>query len=118
MAECACANLIFTSFIDVVPSLVCMDPRYLMNWSTSSSVFPSPYMGLDWSWLHAVDENVAFVGTDFHVVISSSFIQSSSELLEFFTASQQIDVVSKPQVASGRAKAFCLLHGTTSIPTN
>ena len=38
MAECACARLIFTSFIGA-PSLVCVDPRYL-NWSTSSSVFP------------------------------------------------------------------------------
>ena len=35
MAECACASLIFTSFIDV-PSLVCVDPNYL-NWSTSNT---------------------------------------------------------------------------------
>ena len=36
--ECACASVIFTSFIDI-PSLVCVDPRYL-NLSTSSSVLP------------------------------------------------------------------------------
>ena len=40
--ECACVSLIFTSFIDV-PSLVCVDPRYL-KWSTSSSVFPFIHM--------------------------------------------------------------------------
>ena len=32
MAECACASMIFTSFIDV-PFLVCVDRRYL-NWLT------------------------------------------------------------------------------------
>ena len=37
MAECACASLIFNFFVDV-PSLVCVDPKYL-NWSTSSSGF-------------------------------------------------------------------------------
>ena len=45
MAKCACASLIFTLFIDV-PSLVCVDPRYL-NWFTSSSVFPCIHMLVD-----------------------------------------------------------------------
>ena len=38
IAECACASLIFASFIDVL-SLVCVDPKFL-KWSTSSSGFP------------------------------------------------------------------------------
>ena len=45
MAECACASLIFTSFTDV-PSLVCVEPKYL-NWSTSSSVCPFICMLVD-----------------------------------------------------------------------
>ena len=50
--------------------------------------------------LDAVDENFAFVGADFHAVTSSSFLHSFGELSEFFfTASQQIDIVSEPQVA-------------------
>ena len=57
-----------------------------------------PYVGR-WSWLDAVDDYVAFVGADFHVVSRSCSIQSFTELLEFFTASHQIDVVGKPQVA-------------------
>ena len=54
-------------------------------------------------WLDAVDENFAFVVVDFHAVTSNSFLQSISELLEFFFTAlpppnpQQIDVVSKPQ---------------------
>ena len=83
-----------------VNSFVCVDPKYL-NWSTSSSVFPFIYIYVGrWSWLDTVDENVAFAGAYFHPVTSSSHLQSFSELLElFFTASQQIDDVSKPQVA-------------------
>ena len=38
MAEFACTSVIFTYFTDV-PSLVCVDPKYL-NLSTSSSVIP------------------------------------------------------------------------------
>ena len=45
VAECAYVSLIFTSFIDV-PSLVCVDLKYL-NWPTSSSVFPFIYMLVD-----------------------------------------------------------------------
>ena len=50
--------------------------------------------------LDDVDKNFAFDGADLHTVTSSSFCKSFSELLEFFfTASQEINVVSKPQVA-------------------
>ena len=45
MAECTCASLIFTFFIDV-PSLVCVGLRCL-NWSASSSVFPSIHTLVD-----------------------------------------------------------------------
>ena len=101
VAECACASLILTSFTNG-PSLVCLDPRYL-NWSTSSSVFSiRPYVGR-WSWLDAVYENFAFVGADFQAVTSSSFLQSFSELLEFFAACKQNEVVSKPQIAEWRS---------------
>ena len=38
-----------------------------------------------WFWLDAVDENFAIVGADFHAVFfSRCFIQSLSELLQFF----------------------------------
>ena len=97
MAERACASLTFTFFIDV-PSLVCVDPNYL-NWPTSSGVFNLINV---WSWFDAVDENFAFVGadSDFHAVSTFCFLQSFGELSEFFfTVSQQLDVVSKPQVA-------------------
>ena len=41
-----------------------------------------------------------FVGTDFHPVFSRCFLQSMSELLQFFFAAyEQIDVVGKTQVA-------------------
>ena len=36
-AECVCTSLILTA--TDVPSLVCVDAKYL-NWQTSSSVFP------------------------------------------------------------------------------
>ena len=56
IAECACASLIIIFCIDV-PSLVCVDPRYL-NWPTSSSVFSFISMVVDgWSWLDAEDDN-------------------------------------------------------------
>ena len=45
MAECACGILIRTSFNDV-PSLVCVDPKYL-NQSTSSSTFLLIHMLVD-----------------------------------------------------------------------
>ena len=55
VAECACASLILTSFIDVLP-LVCVDPRYL-NWSRDLPAFSiHPYVG-EWSWVNAVDKN-------------------------------------------------------------
>ena len=74
---------LYTSFIDV-PSLVCLDPKYL-NRSTSFSVFCiHPYVG-KWSWLDVVDENFAFVEAEFHpypaavfASISVSFWSSSS----------------------------------------
>ena len=55
---------------------------------------------------YAVDEDFPFVGADFHPVSSNCFLQSFSfsKLLEFvFPASQQIDGVSKPQVAKRRS---------------
>ena len=45
MAVCACTSLIFTFFTNV-PSLVCVEPKYL-NWSTSSSIYPFICMLLD-----------------------------------------------------------------------
>ena len=58
------------------------------------------YVG-GWSWLDAVDVNFALVGDDFHAVFINCFIQSLSELLQFFfTASEQIDVVGKPHVVN------------------
>ena len=40
-----------------------------------------------------------FVGADFQAVISNWFLEPFNELLQFFlTASQKIDIVSKPQV--------------------
>ena len=62
---------IFTSFIDV-PSLVCMNPKYL-NWSNSSSAVPFIHDDR-WPWLDAVDEDFAFVSTDFHAVTSRVFL--------------------------------------------
>ena len=54
MAECACARLIVTSFIDV-PFLVCVDPKYF-NWSTSTSFFSiHPYIDR-WFWFDAADK--------------------------------------------------------------
>ena len=79
MAECTCASLIFTSFNDV-PSLICVvpNPKYL-NWSTSSNTSIHPYLYIGgWPWLDAVDDDFAFVGADFHAVISSCFIQPFS----------------------------------------
>ena len=96
MAECACASLIFTSFIDV-PSWVCVDPKYL-NWSTSSIALPFIlHMLVD--GLGLMPLRIILLLSElvyFNDVSSSSYLQSFSDLLEFgFTASQQIDVVSK-----------------------
>ena len=58
-AECACAGLIFTSFIDV-PYLVCVNPRYL------NCQFLTAFSQLSlcwWSWLNADDGNFAFIGS-------------------------------------------------------
>ena len=87
IAECACASLIFTSFIDF-PSLVCVDPFELVHFFQRFSIhsFIHSYVG-KCSWLGAVDESFAFVGADFHAVSSICFLQSFSELLEFFSAS-------------------------------
>ena len=90
-----CASLIFTSFVDV-PILVCVDPEFFQRFSIH------PHVGR-WSWPDAGDENWAFVGADIHVVTSSSFLQSFSELLEFFAACKQNEVVSKPQIAEWRS---------------
>ena len=69
IAECACANLIFTPFIDV-PSLVCVDPKYLSLYTSSSGL---PFLHtLVWFWLNAVGDNFAFIGADFPTVSSSS----------------------------------------------
>ena len=97
MTEFARASLIFTSFKDV-PSSVCVDPQVfeLVHFFQRFSIHP--YVDR-WSWLDAVDENFAFVRADFHAVTSRSFLQSFSELEFFFTAFQQINVVSKVQVA-------------------
>ena len=100
--EWACASLIWTSFIDA-PSLVRADPRYL-NWSTPllrTFSYSSIMFGMyGRPWIDAADENVAFVGADFHVISSSCFLLFFNEFFEFFfTASQQIDVVGKPQGA-------------------
>ena len=95
MAEWACASLILTSFNDV-RSLVCVDTKYL-NWSTSSNTFPFIHILVDGPGLYTADEDFAFVGAD---TSSSCSLQLFSELLEFFsTASQKIDIVSKPQVS-------------------
>ena len=65
MAECACASLIFTSFTDV-PSLVCVEPKYL-NWSTSSSVCPFICMLVDGLGLMVLTRIfLALAGADFH----------------------------------------------------
>ena len=90
MAERTSACLIFTSCVDV-PSLASVDPKYL-NWATYSSVFVFTHND-------AVYENFAFVGADFHAVSSRCFLQSFSELFEFFTAS----IVAKLQIASCKA---------------
>ena len=82
-------------FIGVLP-LVCVDPKYL-NWSTSTAV-PLQHMLEDGPGLMLLSR-IFFVGGDFHAVSSSCFLKSFCELLEFFTASQQIDVISKLQVA-------------------
>ena len=46
MAEFACANLIFTSFADIL-SLVCFVPKYLNWWFTSSCTFPFSHILVD-----------------------------------------------------------------------
>ena len=69
-----------------------------------------------WSWLDSVDNKFPSVAAGFHAESSIRFLQSFNELLEFFfTASKQIDVVSKPQVAKWPsydwrwcAKVFCI----------
>ena len=63
MAECACANLIFTSFIDV-PSLVCVEPKYL-NWFKHLSVH---LVVGRWSWLDAVDKNFPLARADWEIL--------------------------------------------------
>ena len=82
MAECACAGLIFTSFIDV-PSLAYANPievfelvHFLQRFSND------PYL-CRWSWLDAFDEkNFAFIGAVYALFIASSrYLQSFSELL-------------------------------------
>ena len=50
-----------------------------------------------WSRLGALDEDFDLVGADLHAVSSSCSLQSFCESLEFFAASQQIDVISKLQ---------------------
>ena len=71
IAECACASLMLTSFIDV-PSLVCVDPRY-MNWSTASRVFPFFHMLVDGLGLMRLTRGLLLSGVDFHAVTSNSF---------------------------------------------
>ena len=100
--EDACASRMFTTFIGV-PSLVDVYQKHL-NGSTSSCAFPFIHMLVDGLGLIDIlagrDEIFAFLGDDFLAVSSSCFLRSFSELLEiFFTASQQIYVVSKQQVA-------------------
>ena len=86
MAECACASLTFTSFNDL-PSLVCVDPKYL-NWFTSSTNCPFTHMlvgDLD----YAIDDDFAFSQRHFHSVSHSCFLQSFGEavgvLLDWLT---------------------------------
>ena len=102
MAECACASLIVTSFIDI-SSLVCLDPTNLnLNWSSFSSVSPFIHMLADVLWLDAVADNFTFVGADFHAVTSRSFIQS---------VTQQLMSSAKRSSSDGRrgVKAFSII---------
>ena len=81
MAECVCASLTFTPFIDV-PCLICVDSKYL-NWSTSSSVFPFIPMLVNGYGLMLLTRGL-LLSELFSVPVSSScFIRSFSELLEF-----------------------------------
>ena len=79
------------------PSLFCVDLKYL-NGPLRRASYHYPYVGR-WPWLDAVEKNLAFVGADFHVVTNSSFIHCCELLEFFFTASQRIDIVSKPPIA-------------------
>ena len=95
-ADYDCARLIFTSFIDV-PSLVCVDPRY-MNWSTSSSVFPFIHMLVDGLGLMLLTKMLLseLISMPYLATIFSSL--SASWVLQV-TAFQQINVVGKQKVA-------------------
>ena len=101
MVEYTCASLILTSFNDV-SSLVFVDHKYLTQ--TGPLVRALFYSSIEYigvtPWLDAVVKDFAFVQADQNSVSISCFLQSLSELLElFFTASQHIDVVHKPQPA-------------------
>ena len=74
ITECACASLIFTSFVDV-PSSVCADPKCLKWFTSPMQRFPFI--------LDAVDENFAFFGADLDAVASSSFLQSFSSVISW-----------------------------------
>ena len=96
MATCVCASLIFTSCKDV-PSLVYVDPKYLLELVHLFQRFSSHQYVIRQYWLNAVDDNVAFVGADFHAV-ASSFLQSFYDFLwcskSFSTNSLQLNICS------------------------
>ena len=80
-----------------VPSLVCVDPKYL---NTSSNTFAFIYILVSGLSLMLLTRILLLLGADFHAVISSCFLQSFNELLQYcFTASQKVDIVRKLQVA-------------------
>ena len=82
----------FTSFADV-PSLVCVEPKYL-NWSASSCVCPFICMLVDGLGLMLLPRFPC------RIQPSRCFLLSLRKLLQFFfTASEQVDVIGKPQVA-------------------
>ena len=74
-----------------------------------------------WPWLDAADDNFAVVAADFHPVFSRCFLQSLSELLQFFfTAFEQINVIDKPQVAKRSFSyeftgIFCIIFSTNIL---
>ena len=71
MAECACACLIFTSFLGV-PSLCISQVFELVHFFQRFPIHPNVSK---WFSLDAVDENIAFVVADFHTVSSSCPLQ-------------------------------------------
>ena len=91
MAEYACVSMIFTYLWFVWVLSIWIGAR-------QSALFHSSVCER-WPWLDAVDGDFAFVSGDFRAASNSCFLQSFGKLLEFFTISQQIDVVSKLQVA-------------------